>query len=105
MFAVSLHLCGSYEECPCICVVLTKKLEVQHSSFQCTAAIRMLTFCLHVFLILFVVLAAWPVISYELRVCVNWLCLFFFLYVVCIGLLFLSCLMCLLMLSRYMCAI
>jgi len=85
MFAVSLHLCASYEQCPRICVVLTKNLEVQHPSFQCTEAVRMLRFCLHAFLILVIVLPAWPVIFYELRVCVNWLCPLFCLYVVRTG--------------------
>jgi len=73
MFAVSLHLCAYYEQCPHICVVLMKNLELQHISFQCTNAVGMLRFCLHAFLILFVVLPASPVIFYELRVCVNWL--------------------------------
>jgi len=103
MFAVSLHFSAYYEQCPHSCVVRTKKIELQHISFQCmnavgmlrfclhaflilfvmlpaspvifrcTKAVGMLRFCLHAFLSLFVVLPASPVIFYELRVCVNWL--------------------------------
>ena len=73
MFVVSLHLSAYYEQCPRIFVVLTKKLELQHTSFRCMEAVRVLRFCLHAFLSLFVVLPASPVIFYELRVCVNWL--------------------------------
>ena len=86
MFAVSLHLSAYYGQYPHVCVLLTKNLELQRPLFWCPNPARVLRFCLHVVLTLFVVLPASPAVFYELRLCVSWLWPLFCLYVVRTGL-------------------
>ena len=82
LFAVSLHLSAYYGQYPSVCVLLRKNLELQRPSFRCPNPARVLRFCLHVVLTLFVVLPASPAVFYELRVCVSWLWPLFCLYLV-----------------------